>query len=172
LRNLHQRRQPEVQQIQAVECREHAKNPQRGQNLERTGNPRRRVRIDRNLERLVRVLLCTEGRRQCVDEEREDENADDREAEGEHGAGEAGHDGHAIRAEERHSRTDQGASDEAGDGSNGSQWYHVAADERSRRRGFLRDGGPLRIGGQQNIPNARLDVHSSTFHPNCQLSWG
>ena len=151
LRSLHQRRQAEVQQVQAVECRENAKNPERGQNLQRAGNPRWRVRVDRHLERLVRVLRCTECRRQRVDDEREDEHADDREAEGKDGADEAGHDRYAIGAEEWQSRTDQGASDEAGDGSDGGQRDHIAGDDRSRRRGFRLDDGPFRSGRQQNV---------------------
>ena len=68
-RALHQTRNPEVQQIQAVEGGEDGKDAEQRDDLQHRGNPGRRVRVHRELQGLRAVLLTAEGRRQRVDDE-------------------------------------------------------------------------------------------------------
>ena len=65
------------------------------EDMQHPGDPRRRVRIHGDLEGLGLVLFATERGRKEVDDERQDEDAQQREHDVQHGSGDAGDDRHA-----------------------------------------------------------------------------
>ena len=160
---LHQARKAEIQQIEAVQPREHAQDSEQRKDLQHARHPGRRVRVHRDLERLRAVFLPAEAGRERVDDRGQDEDADDRHHEREHGQRQSGRDRHAIRADERQGPSDQRPAEEPGHGADRRERHDVAADQRSSRCLFRRDDRPLGARRQTDVLRSLDDVHDRSF---------
>ena len=157
-RTLHEPRQAEIQKVDAVEPRENGENAEHRQEAQHAGDPHRRVGIDDDLERLERVLLSAERRRQRVDDGAKHEAHDDSDAEADHRAKERRR--HRYPADER--QPDDGLPDEARDGADRGERQHITRHERAGRRRLACDDGPFRIRAQADVLRAIDSTHVAT----------
>src|SRR5436190_478026 len=153
LRNLHQDRQSNEEQIERVRGHDDAYHHQPGVDAEDATQPHRRARIGRDLEGLHVVLLTAEPRREQADHlaqgkdggQRQHER-DDRPGDGvgdRHGAGERG---------QRDALPEHQPPDRAGDRPDGREGEDISAPDRPRLR---------ELGVSFLERRARLEQHTS-----------
>ena len=161
-RRLHRVRQAEIEQVDAVDAARDRDQPAKAwHDLADAGDPARGPRIGDGLQRLHRILLAAEVRRERVDDERHHVGHREAERIADDRAGNAGADADAIAEAER-AVSDQAALDEAGDRRDcGEDHDPVLVQVRHGRR-LGRNDRPLGLRCQQDRLGARnqlVDIH-------------
>jgi hypothetical protein len=122
-------------------------------------------RVGSGLQRLHRVLLTSECRRERVDDQRDDEDADKPEGVHQDELGQRRTHADLVRAHEWHRDADQRAPQEHRDRSDGRQDQDVFRVEAGRRFRLRRNHRPFRFWRQQDVLRAPDQVAHGEFLP-------
>ena len=151
LRTLHRVRQPEVQQIDAVNAgHQHDEETDEGHQHRDAGDPRCRVTVGNRLQCLHPVLGAAETRRKRFHDQRDDEHHRQRQR--------VSHD----QLRQREARREAHGDEERGQRRNRREPDDVALVEIRDRGRLAGDQRPLGLGGQQNALDAcdqLVEVH-------------
>src|ERR1700704_6611470 len=158
LRDLHQRRQADPQQVESVKA-ENAQQPEPGNKREDAREPNRRHRVDRKLQSIGLILLPLECRRQRIDDKRHHIHHHKRQNILDKRGGNAGYDPDPDGPDDWHANSDDRRADEAAHRRDSGENGHIIRKQIGGIAGLPLDHRPFRLRRQHDRFGPRDNIH-------------